>query len=545
MSRSGDGASLSPTAWTDSYRELHARPTESLDPQDLERLAVAYYLIGDDERCAASWEAAHRRHADAGDQREAARCSFWLAFSLMMRGQMAQAGGWLGRTEAMLGECEACRASGYVLIPKLLRSIDAGDASTAQALAMQAAEIAREFADPDLAAFACLGEGQALIALGRLSDGIKRLDEVMLAVSTGDVGPVVSGIAYCAVILECMQVFDLQRAAEWTKALSTWCDEQPELVPYRGQCLVHRSQLQQADGSWQEAVTTIASACRRLSEPPHPALGLAHYQEAELHRLIGDFDEAAAAYSRASARGHDTMPGLALLARDRGDLEAAASGIRRALDETTQRAQRPTLLAAAADILRAAGDVAGARAAADELTETADQQASPVLQAMASQASGSVTLSEGDPAAALSMLRRARSAWTGLHMPYEAARTAVLIGLGCAALGDRASAKVELENARVAFETLHAQPDLSRLQSLRARAGLGAPTVDQSDASDLSARELEVLAHVARGQTNREIAAALTISQHTVGRHLENIFTKLGVSGRAAATAYAYEHHLL
>jgi len=547
MPRSGDHArNRSPSTWAASYHELRTRPLESLDPSDLERLAVAAYLIGDDAQSAVAWEAAHRRHAEAGDPAEAARCSFWLAFSLMMGGQMAQAGGWFSRTEALIEEGPPCRASGYLLIPNLLQALDAGDPSTARALAMQVAALAREFADPDLGAFACLGEGQALIALDQLPEGIARLDEAMLAVSTGEVGPVVSGVVYCAVILECLQVFDLQRAAEWTKALHAWCEDQPELVPYRGQCLVHRSQLQQADGAWQEAVTTIESACRRLSEPPHPALGLAHYQEAELHRLLGAFDHATDAYRRASAHGQETMPGLALLAFDRGDVDAAAAGIRRALDETAHRTQRPPLLAAAVDILRACGDIAGARMAADELVEIAGNSTSAVLHAMASQAAGAVALSDGDPATALSRLRNARSAWTRLQMPHEAARTAMLVGLGCAALGDRTSAEVELENARLTFETLGAQPDLDRLQSLRTRAGLGSGAApEHSGPGELSARELEVLAHVARGETNREIAAALIISQHTVGRHLENIFTKLGVSGRAAATAYAYEHNLL
>lgn len=545
MAAPGDDAHEGPAAtWASTYHTLQAGPLESLDAVDLERLAVASYLIGDDDQCAASWEAAHRRHAASGNGPEAARCSFWLAFSLMMRGQMAQAGGWLGRTQAMIGDGPVCSASGYLLIPALLGALDSGEPGTARDLAVQAGKIATDFADPDLAAFACLAEGQALVGLGQLAEGTSRFDEVMLAVSTGEVGPVVSGVVYCAVILECMQMFDLQRAGEWTKALHAWCEDQPELVPYRGQCLVHRSQLQQADGEWQDAVATIATACRRLSEPPHPALGMAHYQEAELHRLIGSFDEAAAAYGQASALGHEPMPGLALMALARGDIEAAAAGIRRALDETPQRMHRPMLLAAAVDILREAGELTAARAAADELRDISLVSASEVLRAMAGQAIGAVTLAEGDASAALVILRETRSTWTHLQMPYEAARTSVLLGLGRLAVGDRSSAELELKNARSVFASLRAKPDLDRLQSLRARAGMDSGSA-RSGPADLSARELEVLAHVARGKTNREIAAALTISQHTVSRHLENIFTKLGVTGRAAATARAYEHNLL
>jgi DNA-binding CsgD family transcriptional regulator len=532
-------------AWASRYHALIELPLEDLGPSELEQLAVSAYLIGDDGRCEAAWERAYRRHVDAGNRPDAARCSFWLAFCLMMRGQEAQAGGWLGRTEAVLDDDLECSARGYLLIPSVLGALGSGDASTALELAVSAGEIAAAFGDADLGAFARLGEGQALIVLGEPSSATARFDEVMVAVSTGEVGPIASGVVYCAVILECMQMFDLRRAAEWTDVLYAWCEEQPELVPFRGQCLVHRSQLLQAAGDWNDAVTTVEAACRRLTDPPHPALGLAHYQEAELHRLVGSFDEAAAAYAQASAAGHEPMPGMALLALARRDVEAAATGIHRALMETTQRMRRPPLLAAAAEIYRQTGDLTAARAAADELVEISATSGSEVLRAMADHALGAVALSEGDLSMSLPRLRSARSAWTRLQMPYEAARSSVLLGLGCVSLGDQTAAALDFENARIAFEALGARPDLERLRSLRAGAVLPADSPDLDRRDVLSTRELEVLGHVASGQTNREIAEALTISRHTVGRHLENIFTKLGVSGRAAATAYAYEHDLL
>ncbi len=532
-------------AWATRYRTLVALPPEDLGPPELEQLAVSSYLIGDDDRCEAAWEAAHRRHVAAGNRPDAARCSFWLAFCLMMRGQTAQARGWLGRTEAVVGDDLECSARGYLLIPSLLGALESGDATAARDLAIGAAEIATAFGDADLGAFAGLGLGQALIALGEPATATARFDEVMVAVSTGEVGPIASGVVYCAVILECMQIFDLRRAAEWTDVLFAWCEEQPELVPFRGQCLVHRSQLLQASGDWPGAVATVEAACRRLTDPPHPALGLALYQEAELHRLVGSFDEAAATYARASAAGQEPMPGLALLALARGDVQSAATGIRRALLETTHRMRRPPLLAAAAEIFRHGNDLTAARAAADELADISAATAAEVLGAMADHAVGAVTLSEGDTSASLPRLRSARSAWARLQMPYEAARASVLLGLGCVSLGDRTSAALDFENARIAFETLGAQPDLERLRSLRAASGSPVETPDRNRKGRLSTREVEVLGHVASGQTNREIAAALTISQHTVGRHLENIFSKLGVSSRAAATAFAYEHDLL
>ena len=272
-------------AWVEAYQGLAVASREALDGPDLERLAVAAYLIGHDDESVLAWEDAHRWYLDAGEPAEAARCSFWLALALLLREQIAQAGGWLSRTASLAEAVEAdCPATGYLLIPGLLGALSDGDATAARDMAVRATEIGKQFGDPDLLAFGTLGHGQALIALGDTTAGTARLDEVMLSVTAGEVGPITSGIVYCAVILECMKLFDLPRASEWTHALTNWCDAQPDLVPFRGQCLVHRSQLQQAAGEWMDASTTVASACQRLTDPPHPALGLAHYQGAELHR---------------------------------------------------------------------------------------------------------------------------------------------------------------------------------------------------------------------------------------------------------------------
>jgi DNA-binding CsgD family transcriptional regulator len=522
--------------WGVAYRLLSQIPRGDLTSADLDRLAVAAYLIGEDDEAVAAWDRGYKCLADAGERAEAARYAFWAAFCLMMRGQMAHAGGWLSRGESVLGQDLDCPARGYLLIPALLGALDAHDGARAHQLAVQAGEIAERFRDADLLAFSTLGHGQALLAMGDEAAGLARLDEVMLAVSSGEVGPIVSGIVYCAVILECLQLFDLARAAEWTAALDEWCRAQPDLVPYRGQCLVHQSQLRQAAGDWPGAVATVADARDRLSDPPHPALGLANYQEGELYRLRGDVDGAADAYGRASRAGYQPMPGLALLALRRGDAGSAAVSIRRALREADQPFQRPGLLAAAVEIHVAACDATAASEAAAELVSIAEHSSSPMLGAMAAQATGAALLASGQAADAMVHLRLASAVWQQLNMPYEAARNAVLVGLGCAALGDNHSAALEFDNARATFASLGASPDLQQLGEL---------TGDGAGRGALSARELEVLGLVAEGKTNREIAVSLTISQHTVRRHLENTFAKLGVNSRAAAVAYAYEHDLL
>jgi DNA-binding NarL/FixJ family response regulator len=531
--------------WAAAFTGFSAAVAEggpaALDAIGHERRAVAAYLVGADDDSTAAWEAAHRAALAHGDPATAARCAFWLGLGLLLRGHPARAGGWLARAQRLIDEDGLdCVAAGYLLVPALLGALEAGDPAGGRDLAVEATAVGRRFDEPDLRAFGILGHGQALIALGDVTGGLTRLDEVMVSVTAGEVGPIATGIVYCAVILECMVLLDLPRATEWTGALGEWCDAQADLVPFRGQCLVHRSQLQQAAGDWAEASTTAEAACRRLTDPPHPALGMACYQQAELHRLRGAFDQAEAAYRRASRHGRSPVPGLALLELARGEVGAAAATIERARREAAGPiVERPALLAAAVEILGAAGDGPGARAAADELRALAAGSASEVLVALAAQATGTVLVGEGDPAAALAGLRTAATVWRSLHMPYEAARTAVVLATACAALGDRVSAQLELDNAREAFAALGAQPDLDRLDRLVAVAPVTGP------AAVLSPREHEVLVLVAAGRTNREIAGELVISQHTVGRHLENIFTKLGVTSRAAATAYGYEHDLL
>ena len=530
-------------AWGAAYAELAASEVASLGPDDLERLAICAYLTGADDEAAEAWAAAHRKALEAGDSPGAARYLFWLAFSLMMRGQTAQARAWLARAEGLIGERDLpCPAAGYLLIPQFLAALGRGDVGPARDLAVRASELGARLHDPDLRAFGTLAHGQALLATGDIAGGTARLDEVMVSVTSGEVGPITSGIVYCAVILECMQLFDMHRASEWTAALSAWCDAQPDLVPYRGQCLIHRSQLLQAAGAWEDASATAEAACKRLSDPPHPSLGLAHYQEAELRRLVGDFEAAAAGYRHARRHGLDPMPGLALLERARGDTRSAAATIVRALQEASSAPQQPVLLAAAVEILAANDDLPGARAAAEELRQAAAGSPSDALLAMAAQATGTVLLHEGEATAALRELRAAASGWQALQIPYEAASVAVLLGRACLALGDRTSANLEFASATEAFAALGAGPDLERTAEL-ARTGADQPAVGPG--AGLSAREREVLAHVAEGMTNRAIASKLHLSEHTVGRHLENIFAKLGVTSRAAATAYAYEHGLL
>lgn len=526
--------------WAEAFARLSAEDASSLGAGDLERLATAAYLSGHDEESTDAWTLAHRRHLDAGDWAEAVRCAFWLGFGLIERGHMAQGSGWLARGRDLVEQQDLGGVEvGYLLVPEALMAAEAGKHSMAHDAFGQALAIGQRFDDKDLQAMGRLGRGQVLLRMGRRSVGLGLLDEAMVSVSAGELSPQVAGIVYCAVIDECQHAFDVVRAQEWTDALSRWCDTQPGLVPYRGQCLVHRAQVMQLHGAWSEALEEAMRARARLETPRHPALGMAHYQLGDLHRLRGELDAAEESYRLANEWGRLPQPGLALLRLAQGRPESAVRAIERAVEEAGDVATRTRMLPAQVEILLAAGRVEEAGLAAAELGEAAAGAGAPYLEAAAAHARGAVLLAEGEPDAAREPLREAWRRWRELDAPYEAAGARVLIAAACQAVDDHDGAELERDAARVVFEALGAAPALGHLDEVLGRGPGGHPDLE------VTARELQVLRLVAEGRTNREIADELVISPKTVERHLSNVYTKLGLSNRAAATAYAYDHNLV
>jgi DNA-binding CsgD family transcriptional regulator len=525
-------------AWNQAFVSfVQADQAHPLDVDDLERLATSAYLSGREHEFQRVLDRLHRAHVDAGNRPRAARCAFWLAMTFLFRGEVGQSNAWVARGQRLVEDGESVER-GYLLLPLVEQQLRDGRLDAAQADAAIAATIGEGFRDADLAAAARHGQGRILIQQGQVASGLRLLDETMLAVVAGELSPIMTGLMYCSVIGTCREVYALSRAREWTFALSRWCEPQSEMVQFTGTCLVHRAEIMQLQGAWPDA---MAEACRaseqaRLADRKPPAAAL--YQQAEIHRLRGEFAQAEEAYRTASLLGCEPQPGLALLRMTQGRSDVASAAIRRLMSATTDRLQRARLLPAHLEIMLAIGDVQEAHSACGEIQALAEMFDTDALRAIAAHAQGATDLADGDAPAALRHLRDAFDAWRRLEAPYESARVRVLMGLTCRALGDEEASTLEFAAARVTFEQLGARPDLVRLDSLCTRATSG-------DRHPLTARERDVLRLIAAGQTNKAIAAAFGLSERTIDRHVSNILNKLDVPSRAAATACAYDRKLI
>jgi DNA-binding CsgD family transcriptional regulator len=522
-------------AWQAAFDALSsADSTAPLRAEDLELLATSAYMLGRDEEYSHQLGRVHQLHLDAGEPLRAARCAFWNGMDLMMRGETGRGSGWLGRAQRLVdAETADCVERGYLLMPLAFQREATGDLDGAIAAVGEATTIAERFGDRTLFAMAVNVHGHFLVRAGRVVEGLGLLDEAMVALTTGELSPIARGIVYCSVISGCHEAFEPRRAQEWTDALARWCEGQPDMVAFSGRCHVHRAEIMQLKGAWSDALEEARCAERRAARGNHrTALAEAAYVQGEVHRLRGELGAAEEAYREASRYGREPHPGLALLRLAQGKTQAAGSAIRRVLDETTAPPERARLLPACAEIMVAAGDLDGARGASEELAEIATGYEVGMLGAIVAQTRGAVDLAAGEARTALPELRRAWRVWEEIEAPYEAARVRELMGAACRALGDEDAAALELEAARRAFVELGAALDVARVGG-------------EGQTHGLTARELEVLRLVAAGHTNKAIAAELVLSERTVDRHVSNIFAKLAVSSRSAATAYAYEHQLV
>lgn len=538
--------------WPDAVGQYTAADHDAeLPASDLEQLATSVILTGRGSEGVDILARAHLKYLADGDYPAAARSAAWTGMNLILLGEPARSAGWLARAHRIVDDLpEPCIFEGLLYIPAGLGALYQGDGAAAAEAFTRAADLGRARGDADAAALGTLGLGQAKIMLDQFDDGLALLDEAMVAVTVGEISPIPAGIIYCAVIETCHLAFDLQRAHEWTRALDRWCDGQQNLVAFSGQCQMHRAELYRLHGAWTEAIDAAKTALDLAFRGDRMATYGGFYEQGEIHRLRGDFDAAEASYLHAQETGFPPQPGLALLRLAQGKPDQAQSLLRHTMDGVGPAYRRP-MLAARVEIELAAGDALAARAAMEELASLCVAMDMPMVHALADQSQAAVLFHEGDPKAALVPLRRAWSGWLSLDAPFEAARCRALLARLCAAIGDEDSARLEREAARAVFSELGAAPELSGLEVPVAPDARTAPPPttgdaahDAADAGPLTTRETEVVQLVSAGLSNRNIAAELFISEKTVARHLSNIFTKLGLTSRAAVTAYAYQHGL-
>lgn len=524
-------------SWSEAYAIFEELEDPDLAPAEWESFADAAWWTGRQDESIAARQKAYTSYADAGDERRAGWMAARLCIEHLIRDEPAAGMGWLARSRRHAAGLPDCVELGFMSVLEATVLRYGGDLASAGPLAERATEIGERFGDRDLLALAIHTQGLILIAQGRVTEGVPLLDEAMTSVVAGEVGDYWAGAVYCNVIAACLEIADVRRAAEWAEAARAWSESIPSESLYPGLCRVNRAQVASLRGEWSlaEAESVLATEQLLITNPPLAAEAL--YETGDVRRRRGDLAGAEAAFERAHELGFQPQPGLGLLRLAQGKIDAALSALRSAVAAPSgNRLRTARLQWALAEAALAAGDLDAARSSADELDAIARDSDARVLEASAATVRGSVRGAEGDLPGAVASLRHASALWQELRLPYEAARARMQLGLALQAAGDDDGARMELRAALAAFEKLGASRDAAAASDL-----LGGPT---ELPRGLTAREAEVLRLVAAGKTNRDIAVELVISEHTVARHLQNMFVKLGVSSRSAATAFAYEHGL-
>lgn len=511
--------------WLTAATRFDAVPIERLAAHDLAGYADAVWWLGRIDDSLRLSAAACDAFLAGSRPVEAAASALTLGVLHLARGDETQGVGWIGRAGHLLEGVPECPVHGLLLhLTGVEPSLRAGQPAAALDAARRVRDVGRRLGQPDLVAIGLNGEGRALIRSGQVIDGLRLLDEAMIAVLDGELASFVSGVLYCHTIAACHEVAEVRRMARWTDLAERWLATFPAAVAFGGLCAVHRAQLHLIHGRWDEAERTALRVLPDLDANRIDYAAEAWYVVAEARRLRGD-PSAAGAYDEAHARGRDPQPGRALLQLLGGDAAGAATSVRTALTAAgSDDLRRATLCAAAVEIAVAAGRPDDASAAADELAATAATYATSGLEAMAAGARGAILLAGARAEEALPVLRDACRRWYELGAPHDAALTCIRLAEAYRALGDEASAAAEETRAEEAYERLGVR-----------RPGREAP-------DGLSGRECEVLTLVAEGRSNREIGERLFISDRTVGRHLTNIYNKLGVTSRTQAARYAIEH---
>ena len=525
-------------AWEDAYRRFANLDSLALGAEELQAFADAAWWTSHLDESIGLRQRAYAAFVEAGDDRRAAYAAWFLYFDhLWFKGNPSVASGWFRRAERHLAVEPECVEHGYLAFAQATAAEDRGELAEAASRAREAIDVGQRFADRGLVTLALQELGHVLASRGEVAEGTALLDEAMCSVLADDLHPMIIGWVFCSVLTTCFEMADVTRAREWTEAAVSWCESLPHVTPFHGLCRVHRVEVRTLRGDWSEAEADAVRASGELLALEPAVAGEAFFAMGEVRRRRGRLVEAEAAFRRAHELGRDPQPGLALLRLAQGKMDDASALLRLPLATVHgPPLTRARLLAAQVEIAVAAGDPGSARRASRELDRLSSEGRASVLEATAAMARAALQLAEHQTDAAVRSAARAWTLWEQLRMPYEAARARVLLGRACALAGDEARARMELDAAATAFARLGADQDLRELRTVLEPA--------PHRPGGLSAREVEVLALLAAGKTNRQIAAELVVSEHTVSRHVQNIFTKLQVSSRAAAAAFAVEHDL-
>lgn len=530
-------------AWRKVHAELAGRPLGDLDPAELGELADSLFWIDRVDESMDVRRRCYQAHAEVGDDAQAAMAAWRLFYDHFLVGETAIANGWIERCRHHVDESIGTVEAGWLHVALADVADSHGDQSARLTHAATATSIARRFQDGSLLAMALQAEGRALIDRDDHRRGVALLDEAMIGVTGGEVDPIYTGWVYCNVVSVCYQLADLDRAGQWCRAALRWCDTLSDGQLYPGLCRVYAVELDCLYGEWSRAEAMVTQACSELTAFDPRYAGDAFYLAGQLRRLRGDLEGAAEAFQRATELGRVPQPGLAFNLALQGRVVDAVAALRTALPTVGEwPLPRARLLIELITLELALSDIDAANGHLGELRRVADRSGAPVIDAMAQGASGRVSTAEGDHDAAYRRLHLAVEQLVRLNVPYEAARLQVAASRAADACGDRETARLEAAAARAVFVRLGA--DLDAAATTAVLDELRRSPRPRSD-SALSAREREVLREVAAGYSNRQIADRLYISANTVGRHVSNIFAKLGVTSRAAATAYAYEHDLI
>lgn len=524
--------------WREALEALRAADVATgLGPEDLELLATCSFMVGKVPEMLAAQERAYSGYLESGKQLPAARLALWVASNFASRGKLTEASGWVQRGSRILEPIsEPSVEHGYLLLPKALRHVLAGELEEVIETSAEAASIGRQFQDQDLVALAAQTQARALLHLGQSAEAFRMLDEVMLGVVAGHCSPLVTGLVYCSVLEGCHEAQEVRRATTWTTSLTEWCGTQPDLVAFTDQCLAHRSEVLRLQGEWEDALAEAKRSHENNARGPVAAQ--ASYQLAEIYRVQGRTKLAERTYHDVALRSGEPQPGLALLLLSMGYEDAAVASIRRALLEKADLLERVRILPGFVEVMLETGHIEDAAEAVDELQSIAERTGIDMQRAWAATARGTSSLAQSEPLDAVPHLRLAMRIYEDLGLPYELARSRRELGRALRALGDEQSALVQLKAAEREFEELGAAPDATSTRELM--------SIDaNSPPHGLTTREVEVLAQLASGATNRAIAELLVLSERTIDRHVSNIFTKLGVSTRSAATAFAIRNDVV